>query len=245
MYNYFPHPSNLRQSSECVSLLIEEGFAGYGLYLAILEVLRDAPGYRYSPDPKVWRYILHADNLDQLQRVLTSYGLFDRDDNGLLFSPWLCEQLEAYSDKKAKLAEAGRRGALKRWASSKDKEGQAIANPSMEDGQAIAYNIMKPNITLRNVTLPDPSVGKVVDVAFFEKMISSQPEGHAPGYVAQVCMKYGMKEETCLFICEHSENAKVTNSVYKAFSAIVRRIEAEKFTPKYPDSFFMSKLFEK
>lgn len=245
MYNYFPHPSNLRQSSVCVSLLIEEGFAGYGLYLAILEVLRDAPGYRYSPDPKVWKYILHADDLDQLQRVLTSYGLFDRDDNGLLFSPWLCEQLEAYSDKKAKLAEAGRRGAAKRWASSPDKNGQAIASPSMEDGQAIAYNITQHNITLPNETLPVPPDGKVVDVDYLDMLCKTQPEGHAPGYVAQVCMRYKMKEATCEAICEASENARIGNSTYKAFAELVRRIEAEKFVPKYPDNFFLSKLLKK
>lgn len=228
-----------------MSLLIEEGHAAYGIYWLVLELLRDCDAYKIENNTKAIAWAVHCSDIDLVDRVLHNFGLFEVGADGRLSSPWLCSSMEAYDTRKKKLQEAGRRGAAKRFGTTRHEEGQAIASPSLEEGQAIPYNIMKPDITLRNLTLPNPSVGKVVDVDFFDKMISSQPEGHAPGYVAQVCMKYGMKEETCLFICEHSENAKVTNSTYRDFSALVRRIEAEKFTPKYPDSFFLSKLFEK
>lgn len=255
MYNYFPHPSNLRQSSGCVSLLIEEGYAGYGIYLSILEILRDAPNYRYSPDPKVWRYLLHGDNTDQVERVLKNYGLFDIDDDGLLFSPWLLEQLGNYSEKKAKLQEAGRRGAAKRWAAAHKEDGQAIATPSVEDGQAIAYNIIKPNLTKPNITSPMENngtdwseilnnTGKKMEEDLVKVLGEHDPEGHNTGYIAQVCWHYGVGENTFNFLCERSNNADMTHPLYKKFCALVKRIQADKFTPKKPDAFFIKKLFE-
>ena len=128
-----------------VSLLIEEGFAGYGLYWAILEVLRDAPSYKYSSDPKVWAYVLHGPNLQQVERVLRNYGLFDFDSDGLVYSPWLMEQLGAYDDTRQRRRAAGLKGAARRWGSKGSEDGNAMAMPLTEDGNAMAYNIT--NIT--------------------------------------------------------------------------------------------------
>lgn len=255
MYNYFPHPSNLRQSSACVSLLIGEGFAGYGIYISILEVLRDAPRFRYSSDPRVWAYVLHVADIDQVARVLANYGLFDQDDDGLLFSPWLSEQLSEYSEKKTKLQEAGRRGAAKRWAAAHRENGQAIATSSLEDGQAIAYNDTQYNVTLRDETKPIEggvedwrSIVAIdspkVDAEYLGVLADTAAAGHAPGFVAQVCMQFGMTVAVCDFICERSNNAEMSHPTYKKFCAIVRRIQQEKWSPKHPSNFFLSKLFE-
>lgn len=254
MYNYFSHPSNFRQSSMNVPLLMQEGFAGYGLYLAMLEVLRDAPGYKFSSDPKVWTYVLHAQDVDQVQRVLNNYGLFDQDGDGLIFSPWLTDNLVSYEDKKIRLQEAGRKGAARRWAAAHKEDGQAIATPSLEDGQAIAYNITKYNPIEHNESQPNQGGGqdwrevlskesRKVDAEYLESLSSTQQEGHAPGYVAQVCLHFGMTEAVCDFICERSNNAEVGHPIYNKFCALVRRINQEKWTPNHPANFFLSKLF--
>lgn len=254
MYNYFSHPSNFRQSSMIVPLLMEEGFSGYGLFMAMLEVLRDANDYKFSSDPKVWAYLLHAQDTEQVARVLNNYGLFDQDDNGLLFCPWLVDSLSNYEDKKTKLQEAGRKGAAKRWAAAHKEDGQAIASPSLEDGQAIAYNDTLFNITKENATPSNQEGGedwrgvlskesKKVDAEYMEVLSSSQPQGHAPGYVAQVCLHFGMTEAVCDFICERSNNAEVGHPIYNKFCALVRRINQEKWTPNHPANFFLSKLF--
>ena len=226
-----------------IPMLIQEGFAGYGIYWAVLEILRDAPGYKYSSDPKVWSYLLHAQDIDQVSRVLKNYGLFDQDENGLLFSPWLVEQLGNYDEQKKKLQEAGRKGAARRWAALHKEDGQAIANPSKEDGQAIAYNITQSNISQSNLTQPYGGSGQVVDNEYIEILGKTQPPGHAPAFVAQVCLHYGMKVETCDLICEHTNNAEVTNPLYLKFCAIVKRIQQEKWVPKHPDQFFIKKVF--
>lgn len=255
MYNYFPHPSNLRQSSGCVSLLIEEGYAGYGIYLSILEILRDAPNYRYNPEPKIWRYLLHGDDTDQIERVLKNYGLFNIDDDGLLFSPWLLEQLGNYSDKKAKLQEAGRRGAARRW--NKEKNGEAIATPSNGDGEAIAIlpNNTQYNITKQNATTPPECVeedwrgicqsqGLKVDIDLVEAMCKTDVKGHNTGYIAQVCHYYGIGQNVLDYLLRITDTANVENGKYKAFCALVKRIQGEKYRPQYPANFFCSKISE-
>ena len=224
------------------------------MYMAILEVLRDAPGYRYNSDPKLWAFILHGADVDLVSRVLQTYGLFNQDDDGLLFSPWLNDQLSDYTDKKAKLQEAGRRGAAKRWAAAHASDGQAIASPSVDDGQAIAYNVTPFNITKENSTQSNPEGGedwrkvisldsRKVDVDYIDLLSSSQPSGHSPGYIAQVCMHFGMTEAVCDFICERSNNAEIGDPIYNKFCALVRRINQEKWVPNHPANFFLSKLF--
>lgn len=243
MYNYIPHPSNSRMASQVLALRIEEGAAGYGTYWMLLELLRDAPSYKFSSNPKALAFAINEHDVQLVERVVRNYGLFDFDDDGLMFSPWLCEAMGEYDDRKAKLREAGRRGAAHRWGGRSSGDSEAIATLSSGDSEAIAYNATLPDITSPDIILPDLSGSPKVGAEYLELLCSTQGEGHAPGYVAQVCMHYGMTEATCNFICERSNNAEVTNSTYKAFSALVRRIQAEKFTPKHPDGFFLKKLF--
>lgn len=255
MYNYFPHPSNARQHSGLVTLVMNEGFAGYGIYWAVIELLRDAQNYRYSSDPKVIAYVLHAQDAAQVERVLRNFGLFDYDSNGLLFSPWLLEQMGAYDTRKAKLSAAGKKGAAKRFGGSVNGEGQALATPSNGEGQAKAYNIILPNVTEPNVTPPMEkeekewlnilnSPGVKVPEDLVEYLSKSEAEGYNIGYVAQTCRHYNVGENVFNFISEAMENGKMTHPLYNKFCDLVKRIQAEKFTPKQPNAFFIKKLFE-
>lgn len=244
MYNYIPHPSNSRVASQVLALRIEEGAAGYGVYWMLLELLRDAPSYKFSSNPKALAFAINEHDVQLVERVVRNYGLFDFDDSDLMFSPWLLKAMGEYDDRKAKLREAGRRGAAHRWSSSSREDGQAIATPSVEDGQAIAYNATKPNVTLRDITLPDPSGSPKVGVEYLEKICEVKREGFAPGYIAQVCMQYGMTEATCNFIVERSNGGEVANPTFKKFNELVHRIQGEKWTPKHPDGFFLKKVFE-
>lgn len=245
MYNYIPLPSNMKDYSSVVELFIEEGSAGYGVYILVLQVLRDMPGYKVSNNAKRLAFTFHEKDIGLVDRVLHNYGLFDIDNNGLLFSPWLLQAMQEYDNQKIKRSEAGRRGAARRWASSAAVDGKAIALPSLDDGKAIAYNIMPSNITSDNITLPDLSNSRKVGEEFLEIMSKQQPPGHAPGYVAQVGLHYGMTEAAVNFICEQSNNAEITHPTYKAFCALVRRIQQEKWRPDHPDGFFLKKLFKK
>lgn len=234
---------------------IEEGAAGYGVYWMILELLRDAPGFKFSRNPKAIAFAINEHDVELVLRVINNFGLFDFDDDDLLWSPWLHDAMEAYNDKKTRLQEAGRRGAAKRWAAAHGTDGQAIATPSLEDGQAIAYNTIQHNITKNKETTPPGDVGKEwedilkdpgekIPEDIVEYFCTNGREGYNTGYIAQVCWHYGVGENTFNFICERSNNADLNHPLYKKFCALVRRIQVEKFTPKKPDAFFLKKLFE-
>lgn len=252
MYNYIPLPSNMRDFSSVVTMRIEEGSSGFGVYVMLLSLLRDMPDYRVGDNAKRLAFVINEGDVSLVDRVCHQYGLFDIDDDGLLYSPWLCQAMEAYDEKKKKLREAGRKGAAKRFGSSSMDDGQAIATPSMDDGQAIA-NTTYHNLTYRNMTQPDTKgsvqdwrdivelPSPLVSMELVEALSSTSPEGHAPGYIAQVCHRYKMKESTLNYLCELTNNADIGNSTYQSFVSLVSRIEREKWTPSHPDNFFLSK----
>lgn len=244
MYNYIPHPSNCRVSSALTRMLMREGVEGYGIYWMLLEMLRDCPSYRTFYFPESFAYAMHCPDVEKISRVCKEYNLFTFDDEEYISSPWLCEVMGEYDDRKQKLREAGRRGAAHRWGGRSSGDSEAIAPLSSGDSEAIAHNIMLPNVTEHNITLPNLSESRKVGVEYLELLCNTQAEGHAPGYVAQVCMQYGMKEATCDFICEHSNNADTNHPTFIKFKTLVGRIQQEKWTPKHPDGFFLKKLFE-
>ena len=242
MYSYIPHPTNARVSSAVMEMLAEEGPCGYGIYWMLLEVLRDAPTYSIPYKPKSLAYSLHLSDVAQLERVCNSYGLFELDTLGNISCPWLSSQMEEYDEKKKKFQEAGRRGAQARWQHGEKVNSETIAPLSNKDSETIAYNTTLPNVIERNITLPTEQAGKGVGEELVNILAATSPEGHAPAYIAQVCLFYGMKEETLNALCEATNNADITNSTYKHFCALVKRIQGEKWVPKHPDAFFLAKL---
>lgn len=244
MYNYIPHPSNCRVSSTLTRMLMREGVEGYGIYWMLLEMLRDCPRYRTFYFPESFAYAMHCPDVEKVTRVCKEYGLFTFDDEDFMSSPWLCEVMGEYDDRKQKLREAGRRGAAHRWGSSSRDNGEAMATPLQDNGEAMAHNVSQRDIMLHDITLPDLSGSPKVSQELVEALSMTQQEGHAPGYIAQVCLQYGMSEGALNFLCEHSNNADLTHPTYKRFCALVKRIQAEKWTPKHPDGFFLKKVFE-
>lgn len=245
----------MRDFSSVLTLRIEEGSAGYGVYIMVLQLLRDMPGYSMSDNPKRVAFALNEPDVTMVERVLHNYGLFDIDGEGLLSSPWLSEQLSSYDQKKKKLQEAGRRGAAKRFGTSSN--GEAIATPSNGDGEAIAipYNATLPNISKEDITTPSESCGEDwkiicaqqglrVDEDYVVAIAATQPEGHAPGYIAQVCCQYGIGQNVLDYLLRVTDNANKNDRRYKQFCSLVNRIQREKYNPQYPANFFCSKLAE-
>ena len=234
---------------------MQEGYAAYGIYWALIELLRDAPNYKYNSDEKVLAYVLHAQDTDQVYRVVRNHGLFDFDDGGLMYSPWLMQQLNGYDEKRKAAQEAGRRGAEKRWHRTEKMDNRdAIATLSGNDRDAIANNIL-PNNIKPNSTLPNLGNGKdwrdfvnkeskVVSEDFIFEWSAMDDNDHRRGYIAQVCFNYKMSEEVCFGLCELMDGARYDHPLYIKFCDLVKRIQAEKFTPKQPANFFFAKLLE-
>lgn len=223
---------------------MHEGAAGYGVYWMLLEMLRDAPCYKIEYSREVLSYTLHIPESELLGRVCEQYNLFDISNDGFLSCPWLNGAMGEYDERKAKLREAGRRGAAHRWGGASEEESKPIATPSKKDTDPLAHDIIPFNVTQDDFILPKGDEGPMVSEDYLKLLCDTSPEGHAPGYVAQVCLHYRMRQSTCDFICEHTNNAEVTNPIYLRFVAIVKRIQREKWIPEHPDAFFLKKTFQ-
>lgn len=160
MYNYLPHPSNMRTSDHVLSMRIQEGAAGYGIYMMLLELLRDAEDRAVVYNPQHLAFAINEPDASLVERVATKYGLFTIDKTKSMRSPWLDAQMAEYDAKKAAAVEAGKRGAAKRYGKQPDnpaKNGDPIggAMGSLKDAHS-----NKPNPNIINQTELNPTTSK-------------------------------------------------------------------------------------
>ena len=70
MYNYLPWPSNMRTADQVLSMRIQEGSAGYGVYVMLLELLRDADNRRLVFNPRHLAFAMNEPDVELVQRVV-------------------------------------------------------------------------------------------------------------------------------------------------------------------------------
>lgn len=131
MFNYFIHPTNLSTMDAVLKMRMSEGSAGYGVYIQLLELMRDAEDYTISYDPVVIAWSIHEPDQERVSRVCTAYGLFDQSEDGRIRSPWLCSVMQEHEQRRAKLAEAGKRSAAARARKTSDPS-TTLQQPSNE-----------------------------------------------------------------------------------------------------------------
>mgnify|MGYP003548444143 FL=1 len=73
-------------------------------------------------------------------------------------------------------------------------------------------------------------------------MFNKKTEGHAPGYLAQICCNYHMGDNVLAAMLKLTNNADLTNPRYKALCAKIRDMEAKKWRPNMPANFFLKFL---
>lgn len=171
MYNYLPHPSNMRTTDQVLAMRIREGAAGYGIYMMLLELLRDAEGRALVNNPAHLAFACNEPDVELVRRVIADYGLFTLGEDGRVSSPWLESAMDEYDAKRRAAQEAGRRGAAKRYG----KQESAAPRPYEADdadkgphrdpigggmGSLKADHANITNNTLSNETLQNPPQGK-------------------------------------------------------------------------------------
>lgn len=111
---YFPHFCNARHDRKIKRVLKELGIEGYGIYFMLLEVLREQTDFRYP----LSEIDLLADEFgtseQKVRVVICNYGLFEIDENEMLFSIKLIEFLQPYLKMKEQRSLAGKSSAEKR-----------------------------------------------------------------------------------------------------------------------------------
>lgn len=121
MNNYFSHDSNARDDEKILAMRIDLGWEAYGLYWALIEMLRDASDYMLKANFKVLAFSLHS-TPDLLQQIICNYGLFSFTEDGeSFFSHSLTKRME----EKEIVSKKRRASAGNRWGKTAETDANA------------------------------------------------------------------------------------------------------------------------
>ena len=127
---YIPHEVSMRNTSEVMNLIENEGMAGYGIYWALMEYLRVQDNY--VGDMEALAILKRELRIRQsrLDKVLHDYGLFVCNGN-TFYSPKLNEVMKPFEQRRAKIEAFKRR---------KEKENLLeISNEAPEKSDIVSF----------------------------------------------------------------------------------------------------------
>ena len=120
---YFSHDSNARNDQRLMKVRMKYGMEGYGIYFAIIEILREQSDYTLAfNDLESISFDLRID-IEKIEDIVCNYSLFLIKGSSMFYSESLKRRLECMDKKKQKRIEAGRLGGI---ASAKGKQNSTI-----------------------------------------------------------------------------------------------------------------------
>lgn len=264
MFTYFIHPINLSAMDAVLKMRMQEGAAGYGIYIMLLEMLRSMDSYSIRWDPAVIAWSIHESDQELLTRVVQNYGLFELSSEGQLSSPWLSSIMEQHETKRAKLSAAG-----KKSAAVKKERKEDVATSLAGGGQPGCNhvgdltqqdNIKEIKEKKEITTLPTIVEGEEVDI-FSDDFISRVgkaktelfvPELHAMGLVGDSAhnyevlitraVKYRMTVDQFSVLNMATNGCAIGTPRFMALIASFKHCEQTNFVPSYPFEYFMSRI---
>jgi hypothetical protein len=99
---WFRHDANARNDIKIIDLRAEHGYQGYGIYFAILEVLREQDGYKLPISKSGRLAVALGENPDIVRNVVDTCiecGLFVEEE-GYILSPSFIERMAVWEAKK-------------------------------------------------------------------------------------------------------------------------------------------------
>lgn len=274
MYNYLPWPSNMRTADQVLSMRIKEGSAGYGVYVMLLELLRDAENRRLVFNPRHLAFAMNEPDVELVQRVVQDYALFDVGEDGKFSSPWLEQQMNEYDAKKAAAVAAGKRGAARRYGKSYQVEAEEDRVPigtPMATQQDANSNITQHNKTneinstkskLLGMTWRDwdgerlfnlarkkePEIDdmsrKVVEDRQKELEAKRGKDVHNLGAVLDVCDFFHVGVGMFAFLAQYTNYGRIGSPELMRLLALEKECRKTQFTPKYPAEYILVKMLE-
>lgn len=274
MYNYLPWPSNMRTADQVLSMRIQEGSAGYGVYVMLLELLRDAENRRLVFNPRHLAFAMNEPDVDLVQRVVQDYALFTMDDDGKFSSPWLEQQMNEYDTKKAAAVAAGKRGAARRYGKSYQVEaeenrvpmGGALATLQGADSNITQYNdineIKSTKSKLLGMTWRDwdgkrlfnlarkkePEIDdmsrKVVEDKQRELEAKRGKDVYNLGAVLDVCDFFHVGVGMFAFLAQYTNYGSIGSPELMRLLELRKECQRTQFVPKYPAEYLLVKLLE-
>ena len=112
---YFPHDSNARNDDRMLQVRAKFGIAGYGVYFAVAEVLRDSPNYKISKQTLKLGLSLAVGvdqaMLEQVMNLCFEIGLFVCDENSF-WSESLIRRMSRLDKRREMLRKYGKLGGI-------------------------------------------------------------------------------------------------------------------------------------
>lgn len=109
--NQIKHDSNARQDEKLLALRLRLGWEGYGLYWAIIEILRESTDYTGSKDYNEIAFGLRV-SAGLVKKIVEDFGLFTFTEDGKRF---YSKRLSKDMDKQARISEKRKQAIQKRW----------------------------------------------------------------------------------------------------------------------------------
>lgn len=274
MYNYLPWPSNMRTADHVLAMRIQEGAAGYGIYVMLLELLRDSESRSLVFNPRNLAFAINEPDTGIVERVIQDYGLFTMGEDGTFTSPWLEQQMSEYDQKKAAAVAAGKKGAARRYgktgtdAGEKDSDPIGTPCPPPSVPHSNITNIIehnKLNMTKSKllgmswaeltgedlVNLARTDGDRVDDITRQwaegkQKEIDGQRGAgkHNLNAILEVCDDWHLGPGMFAWLLRYTNYAQVGSHQIRRVLEMDARMKKEKFTPKYPAEYFLVKLIE-
>lgn len=274
MYNYLPWPSNMRTADHVLAMRIQEGAAGYGVYVMLLELLRDSENRSLVFTPRNLAFAINEPDVELVSRVIQEYGLFTMGNDGTFTSPWLEQQMQEYDQKKAAAVAAGKKGAARRYGkdvgqkttTDSDPIGTPCPPPSVPHSNITQYNehneIKSTKSKLLGMRWGDMTGQDLFDLArtdtnYVDDITRQWAEGkqkeldehrgqrtHNLSAIMDVCDDWHLGGGMFAWLLRYTNYAQVGSHQIRKVLEMDARMKKEKFTPKYPAEYFLVKLIE-
>lgn len=126
---YFSHDSNAKDDPKILQLRMEMGWEGYGLFWALIELLRNESDHRMRTHYKSIAFALQTHE-DSIKKLINDFNLFEIQDD-YFWSESLLKRMELKEER----SEKARESAKKRW--NKDNDANAMPTHSERNANAM------------------------------------------------------------------------------------------------------------
>jgi hypothetical protein len=169
---YFSHDSNAKDDPKIIKLRINHGWKGYGLFWALIEMLRDQDSFKMQMDYESIAFALREDS-ETIKSVINDFDLF-KVESKCFYSESLLNRMKLKEEQSDKAREA----ANKRW----NKKSNADAMPTHSESNANPMQLKESKVKESKVNIDALSIDSVRD-SFSSQGINSLPYFHSIGKV--------------------------------------------------------------
>lgn len=165
---YFSHDSNAKDDPKIIKLRIKHGWKGYGLFWALIELLRDQDSFKMQTDYESIAFALREDS-ETIKSVINDFDLF-KVELDFFYSESLLNRMKLKEEQSEKAREA----ANKRW----NKKSNANAMPTHSERNANPMQLKESKV--KEIKVNELTIDSVRD-SFSKQGINSLPHFHEVG----------------------------------------------------------------